>query len=108
VPHSLSMNPRQGGQHVALLGQGQVGLILAMRAVEVGHAVVGFDVDDVPERWISPPLQRVELTSDELEAADAVILITDHDGFDYDAVLRHARYVLDTRHRGTGSRVEQL
>ena len=31
---------------VVIVGQGYVGLPLAMRAVEVGHSVVGFDVDD--------------------------------------------------------------
>jgi UDP-N-acetyl-D-glucosamine dehydrogenase len=35
------MNPRK----LAILGQGYVGLPLAMRAVEVGYEVVGFDVD---------------------------------------------------------------
>ncbi len=34
--------------------------------------------------------------------------VTDHDAFDYDAVVRHARYVLDTRHRLEGPRVEHL
>ena len=32
-------------QHVAVLGLGYVGLPLAVRAVDVGHDVVGFDVD---------------------------------------------------------------
>ena len=40
--------------------------------------------------------------------ADAVVLVTDHDAFDYDLVTRHARYVLDTRHRLEGSHVEHL
>ena len=31
---------------VAILGQGYVGLPLAMRAVAVGHDVVGFDPDE--------------------------------------------------------------
>jgi UDP-N-acetyl-D-glucosamine dehydrogenase len=60
------------------------------------------------DRWIDPPLPKVELTPDELSAADAVVLITDHDAFDYEAVLRHGRYVLDTRHRLTGPQVEHL
>ena len=32
---------------VVVVGQGYVGLPLAMRAVEVGHRVVGFDTDEV-------------------------------------------------------------
>jgi UDP-N-acetyl-D-glucosamine dehydrogenase len=62
----------------------------------------------VPDRWVTAPLPRVELTTHELATADAVVLITDHDAFDYDAVLRHARFVLDTRHRLTGRNVEHL
>jgi UDP-N-acetyl-D-glucosamine dehydrogenase len=39
----------------------------------------------------------VELTPDELAAADAVVALVDHDAFDAQTVVRHARYVLDTR-----------
>jgi len=34
------------GLKVVVIGQGYVGLPLAMRAVEVGHTVVGFDIDE--------------------------------------------------------------
>jgi UDP-N-acetyl-D-glucosamine dehydrogenase len=37
-----------------------------------------------------------------------VVLVTDHDDVDYDLVTRHARYLLDTRHRLTGEHVEAL
>jgi UDP-N-acetyl-D-glucosamine dehydrogenase len=53
-------------------------------------------------------LPLVELTIDEVVAADAVVVITDHDDFDYDLVREHARYVLDTRNRIRGPRVESL
>jgi UDP-N-acetyl-D-glucosamine dehydrogenase len=43
-----------------------------------------------------------------LAAADAVVVLTDHDAFDFDAVLAHSRYVLDTRHRIAGERVEHI
>jgi UDP-N-acetyl-D-glucosamine dehydrogenase len=46
-----------------------------------------------------PGIPRVEATPEELAAADAVILLVDHDDFDYDAVASHAGYVLDTRRR---------
>ena len=40
------MSEAQGaGDRVIIVGQGYVGLPLAMRAVETGHDVVGFDVD---------------------------------------------------------------
>ncbi|MGW1286966.1 UDP binding domain-containing protein, partial [Streptomyces sp. NPDC002586] len=44
-------------------------------------------------------VRRVELTEEELAAADAVVLLTDHDDFDYDVVLRGAQHVLDCRRR---------
>ena len=46
-----------------------------------------------------PPCPLVELTADEVQQADAVVVVTDHDAFDYDLVREHARYVLDTRNR---------
>jgi UDP-N-acetyl-D-glucosamine dehydrogenase len=51
---------------------------------------------------------RVPLTADEVAAADVVVLVTDHTGFDYDLVRTHARYVFDTRHRLGGENVEAL
>ncbi len=53
-------------------------------------------------------LRHVELTADEVQDADAVVVVTDHDSFDYDMVLNRARYVLDTRNRIRGPRVEAL
>jgi UDP-N-acetyl-D-glucosamine dehydrogenase len=50
---------------------------------------------------------RVEGTSEDIAAADAVVLLIDHDGFDYSA-LASAKYVLDCRHRVTGGNVELL
>jgi UDP-N-acetyl-D-glucosamine dehydrogenase len=50
----------------------------------------------------------VELSESELTAADAVIIVTDHDAFDYDLVRRCARFVLDTRNRLDGPNVERL
>jgi UDP-N-acetyl-D-glucosamine dehydrogenase len=50
----------------------------------------------------------VEATAEELAGADAVVLVTDHDAFDYDLVEKHARYVLDTRNRLDGPSVERL
>jgi len=44
-------------------------------------------------------VERVDVSPEELAAADAVVLLTDHDAFDLDAVRTHARFVLDTRRR---------
>jgi UDP-N-acetyl-D-glucosamine dehydrogenase len=56
----------------------------------------------------STPLHLVELTADEVQRADAVVVVTDHDDFDYDMVRERARYVLDTRNRISGPQVELL
>ncbi|WP_071871009.1 UDP-N-acetyl-D-glucosamine 6-dehydrogenase [Atopomonas hussainii] len=37
------------------------------------------------------------LTAENLASFDAVVLATDHDRFDYDLILRHARLVVDSR-----------
>ncbi|MEX0952433.1 MAG: nucleotide sugar dehydrogenase [Nitriliruptoraceae bacterium] len=40
-----------------------------------------------------------EVTADVLASADLVVLVTDHEEFDYRALLEHAPLVLDTRNR---------
>ena len=50
----------------------------------------------------------IELAPRRVRRADAVILVTDHDAFDYDLVTAHAALVLDTRRRLDGPNVEQL
>lgn len=52
--------------------------------------------------------RRVDLTVEEVSAADAVVVLTDHDVFDFGLVGAHGRYVLDTRHRVEGEGVEHL
>ncbi len=79
-------------------------------AIARSLALLGADlrVSDphLPDGSVSPPL--VELTADEVAAADAVVIVTDHDAFDYDLIRTHARYVLDTRNRLDGPSVERL
>jgi len=50
----------------------------------------------------------VDLGEEELSWADVVVLLTDHDAFDYDLVANTASYVLDTRNRCSGPQVERL
>ncbi|WNV88994.1 nucleotide sugar dehydrogenase [Umezawaea sp. Da 62-37] len=58
---------------------------------------------------IDPRVVRVELTAEEIGASDAVVIITDHDAFDYELVRTHARYVLDCRNRlAPGPHIERL
>jgi UDP-N-acetyl-D-glucosamine dehydrogenase len=51
---------------------------------------------------------RVKPTPDELAGADAVVLLTDHDAFDFEEIGKRARYCFDCRHRLTGPNVETL
>ncbi|MGB0505797.1 MAG: nucleotide sugar dehydrogenase [Pikeienuella sp.] len=44
-------------------------------------------------------LKSVELTDENLQSFDAVILATDHAQFDYDQIEREARLIIDTRGR---------
>jgi UDP-N-acetyl-D-glucosamine dehydrogenase len=53
-------------------------------------------------------IRLVEATAEEVAAADAVILLADHDEFDLEMVRANAKYVLDTRHRITGANVEVI
>lgn len=63
----------------------------------------------VSDAHIDAAIRRVEATIDEISSADAVVILTDHDAFDYQAVGAHASYVLDTRHRlASSDRVEFL
>jgi UDP-N-acetyl-D-glucosamine dehydrogenase len=53
-------------------------------------------------------IQLVELTETEVAAADAVVVLTDHDSFDYEMVTSVGAYIFDTRNRCKGDRVERL
>jgi UDP-N-acetyl-D-glucosamine dehydrogenase len=64
------------------------------------HVVEGTAVDGL--------VTRVELTPGELADADAVLLLTDHDAFDYDLVVQHASFVFDCRRKVSGANVETL
>jgi len=81
--------------------RGSPALRIAELLVAAGAEVHASDPHVVEELLDLPSLgvDLVELGADELRAADAVIVVTDHDEFDYDAIRAHAPYVLDTRHR---------
>jgi UDP-N-acetyl-D-glucosamine dehydrogenase len=42
-------------------------------------------------------LQSISLSAETLGSYDAIILATDHDSFDYDAIKSHAKLLIDTR-----------
>ena len=53
-------------------------------------------------------VELVTLEEKELHAADAVVVLADHDAFDYELVQRESPYVFDTRNRCAGPTVERL
>ena len=73
-------------------------VVVAERLLALGAEVRVAD-PFVSQDHVHGHVERVEATPEELSAADAVILLTDHDAFDLAAVRTHARYVLDTRRR---------
>jgi UDP-N-acetyl-D-glucosamine dehydrogenase len=81
---------------------------VASLLLDMGAEVHAADPHVVEDGHIDRRVVRVALTEDQIAAADAVVLLADHDAFDLDLVVRHARYVLDTRHRLTGPTVESL
>jgi UDP-N-acetyl-D-glucosamine dehydrogenase len=83
------------------------GATIVQRLIDLGAEVRACD-PLVTEQHLPATVARVELTEEELRAADAVVLVTDHDCFDYELVSTHAQYVFDTRHRLKGDRVESL
>jgi UDP-N-acetyl-D-glucosamine dehydrogenase len=72
-------------------------VVVADRLAAFGAEVRAADPHVVEEH--ARHVVRVSCTPDELRAADIVVLLTDHDGFDYEAVAAHAHVVLDTRRR---------
>jgi UDP-N-acetyl-D-glucosamine dehydrogenase len=62
----------------------------------------------VPADYMALEVERLPLTPDILRGAGATVLLTDHDGVDYDLVQREARWILDCRNRLSGVNVESL
>jgi UDP-N-acetyl-D-glucosamine dehydrogenase len=81
--------------------------VVADRLLALGADVRAAD-PHVVECHVNSRVRRVDLTVAELKAADVVVLLTDHAAFDLDAVVQHARCLLDTRHRLSGPQVEHL
>lgn len=80
---------------------------VAERLLTLGADVRAAD-PHVMEGQVSERVTRVEANAEELAAADLVVLLTDHDGFDYDVVVSSASAVFDTRRRVYGDCVEHL
>jgi UDP-N-acetyl-D-glucosamine dehydrogenase len=72
--------------------------VVAERLLALGAEVRAAD-PHVLEGHVDERVARVDCTPAELAAADAVVLLVDHDAFDLAEIATHATYVLDTRNR---------
>jgi UDP-N-acetyl-D-glucosamine dehydrogenase len=116
----MAFNKRQqimNGSRILLLGlaykpnTGDVrespALVLADRLIDLGAEVRAVD-PHIESARVDARISLCDLTSAELSIADAVVVLTDHDAFDWDLVRQHSRFIFDTRHRLSGTQVEQL
>jgi UDP-N-acetyl-D-glucosamine dehydrogenase len=62
----------------------------------------------VSAEHLADEVPRMRLSVDAVRAADAVVLLTDHDDVNYQLVEREARWILDCRNRMSGANVELL
>ena len=53
-------------------------------------------------------MRRVPLTPARLRAADCVVVTANHKAFDYDAIFRHARLIVDTRNAFKGRKGKKI
>ncbi|MDQ0935593.1 nucleotide sugar dehydrogenase [Streptomyces turgidiscabies] len=84
-------------------------LRISQLLLDMGAQVRAADPHVVESLPVDSRLVRVELTPEELTAADVVVLLTDHDSFDYELVAEHAPFVLDCRRRlSSGPTIEVL
>ena len=58
--------------------------------------------EDAHTQGSGEPLESVPLTDDELRAADAVVIVTDHSNIDYSRVCRLTPLIVDTRNALNG------
>jgi len=82
--------------------------VVADLLVRLGGVVRAVEPYAGPAAATNEGVTLVDLTEAEVAAADAVVVLADHDSFDYALVEGHARYVFDTRNRCRGRNVEAL
>ncbi|KUN80565.1 UDP-N-acetyl-D-glucosamine dehydrogenase [Streptomyces bungoensis] len=84
-------------------------LRISQLLLDMGAQVRAADPHVVESLPVDTRLVRVDPTPEELAAADVTVLLTDHDGFDYELVAEHAPFVLDCRRRlPSGPTIEVL
>jgi len=106
----LALNGRQravNGSRILLLGlaykrnsadaRESPAIGVAERLVALGAVVSAAD-PHLDDGFNLAGVRRATFSAEELAAADAVVVLTDHDAFDKELVLANATYVFDTRH----------
>ncbi|MEV0595098.1 nucleotide sugar dehydrogenase [Nonomuraea cavernae] len=117
---TLALNQRRkpvNGSRVVVLGlayKKNAGDCRESPAIEVAKGLhkLGADVraaDPHVEHFLLPPgVEIIEVSRRELAEADAVVILTDHDCFDYELIERVSPFIFDTRNRCRGPNVELL
>ncbi|HLU58256.1 MAG TPA: nucleotide sugar dehydrogenase [Pseudonocardia sp.] len=80
---------------------------VAHRLADLGAQLTAID-PKVTAADVPAGVELVDCTPEALDAADVVVVLTDHDDIDWDLVERHAGKVLDTRNRLTAPGVDRL
>jgi UDP-N-acetyl-D-glucosamine dehydrogenase len=80
---------------------------IARSLISLGARVRAVD-QHVSADYLAEEVQRIRLSPDSVRAADAVVVVTDHDDIDYKLVKCEARWILDCRDRLSGANVESL
>ena len=75
---------------------------IAEQLLALGADLRAHDSHVPADARLGPPIPRVDCTTEEIAAADLVILCVDHAELPYDDIAEHARLVLDTRGRLRG------
>jgi len=81
--------------------------VVAQRLVTLGAHVHCAD-PHVPQAQLPSGCTLVEATVEEAAAADAVVVLVDHDAFNLPALVAATPFVLDCRHVAEGPNVEHL
>jgi UDP-N-acetyl-D-glucosamine dehydrogenase len=80
---------------------------VAHSLIRLGAQISAVDAH-VPAEHLAQEAPRLTLGADAARAADAVVVLADHDDIDYPLLLREARWILDCRNRLSGPNVETL
>jgi UDP-N-acetyl-D-glucosamine dehydrogenase len=59
-----------------------------------------------PVRKYNFDLLSTELTAENLNAADCILVATNHSAYDYDFILKHGRLIVDTRNVFAGKETQ--